>query len=513
MGKVLKMTYASSLTNLCEINSSFDTGILRICYTGENRNGSAISKSVLEKCVPTLFNCPIVCNYDRESDTLGGHDMEIVRESDGGLRLVNSTQPIGVIAESSNIWFEDFEEEDGTVHEYLCAEVLLWKRQEAYKKIKADGITAHSMEITVKKGKKTDGIYHITDFEFTAFCLLGVEPCYEGAALETFSKADFKEQLSEMMQDLKETFALINHSDEVDNTHPQNSMEGGEKALDKKMELVAKYGIDINTLDFSIEDLSVEELEAKFAAMAQEPEQESEDEIGEPHNEEFELTNNILTEIRMAISAEKVQCDWGEFSRYLYADCDLDTHEVYVWDELDWLLYGFNYTLDGDKVVVDFESKKRMKYAIVAFDEGEQTSPFVSVFEMMSKKIEDCSGYEAKFNEASENIASMETELAELRNFKMDVEKEAAKAERDEVFAQFEDLAGVEAFEALRENCEEFELDVLEDKCFAIRGRVGTPAKFSADQKKTTIVKVDKPDSENEPYGGLFTKYATGRSN
>ena len=49
--KVLNLTFASSITDLCEVNSSFDSGILRIAYTGENRYGSAISKQVFERCV------------------------------------------------------------------------------------------------------------------------------------------------------------------------------------------------------------------------------------------------------------------------------------------------------------------------------------------------------------------------------------------------------------------------------------------------------------------------------
>ena len=197
MDKVLNMTYASSLTNLCEVNSSFDTGVLRICYTGENRNKSFLSKEAITKSIPTLYNCPIVCNYDRESDTLGGHDMEIVCDGDGNLRIVNVTTPVGVIPESAKVWFEDYTEDDGTVHEYLYAEVLLWKRQEAYRKIKNDGITAHSMEIKVKSGKSVDGVYHVADFEFNAFALIGVTPCFESSALEMFSKNNFKQQMSE----------------------------------------------------------------------------------------------------------------------------------------------------------------------------------------------------------------------------------------------------------------------------------------------------------------------------
>ena len=169
MDKVLNMTFASSLTNLCEVNSSFDTGVLRICYTGENRNKSFFSKEAIVNSIPTIYNCPIVCNYDRETDTLGGHDMELVCDGNGVLKLINATTPVGVIPESAKVWFENYEEDDGTIHEYLYAEVLLWKRQEAYQKIRNDGITAHSMEIKVKDGKSIDGIYHVDNFEFNAF--------------------------------------------------------------------------------------------------------------------------------------------------------------------------------------------------------------------------------------------------------------------------------------------------------------------------------------------------------
>ena len=97
------------------------------------------------------------------------------------------------------------------MHEYLCTDVLLWKRQEAYKKIKEDGITDESMEISVKEGKMVDGVYVIERFEFTAFCLLGTaEPCYESASLEVFSCGDFKQQLADMMQVLPLDFIVSN---------------------------------------------------------------------------------------------------------------------------------------------------------------------------------------------------------------------------------------------------------------------------------------------------------------
>lgn len=506
MDKVLNMTYASSLTNLCEVNSSFDTGVLRICYTGENRNKSFLSKEAITKSIPTLYNCPIVCNYDRESDTLGGHDMEIVCDGDGNLRIVNVTTPVGVIPESAKVWFEDYTEDDGTVHEYLYAEVLLWKRQEAYRKIKNDGITAHSMEIKVKSGKSVDGVYHVADFEFNAFALIGVTPCFESSALEMFSKNNFKQQMSEMMQDLKETFTMVNPSKEDDNTHPQNySMEGGEKVLEDKMNLAAKYGIDVDKLDFSIEDFTVEELTEKFEAMKNDSEK------GEPDGK-FALTSNVVEEINRVLTAEKVTRDWGECPRYCYVDCDIEAGEVYCWDRNDWLLYGFAFSVDGDSINIDFESKKRKKYVIADFEGGDQASPIAPVFELMENKLKNYAEIETKFNAASDTIMSMKAELDELRQFKTDTENATAMVEREEVFAQFEDLVGIEAFETLKDDCMKYDLETLEEKCFAIRGRNGAALKFSAKEKAPKL-KVPKTDISNEPYGGLFVKYANTGSN
>lgn len=512
MEKVLQVTYASSLTDLCSINSSFDKGVLRIAYHGANRNTSVISKETFERCLKTIFNCPVVCNYDRESDTFGGHDMELVRDEDGSLRFINATTPVGCIPECANYWWEEVEEEDGTVHEYLFVEVLLWKRQEAYRKIKRDGIVSHSMEITVKDGEMIDGYFHIYDFEFTAFALIGVLPCFESSSLTLFSAQDFKKQLSEMMQDLKESFSAVNPSaDEVDNTHPQNySMEGGKKVLQDKIELAAKYGIDVENLDFSLEDFSEEELAEKFEAMkAQaEPAQEAvaDDEPAEnAEQDNFALSGDIANELIRAIESVRAEREWGECARYWYVDFDFDAKEVYCWDTNDWLLYGFKYEANGDNIVIDFESKKRKKYVIADFDEGEQASPFAQTYAQMEQIVSEGAQWEKKYQNASATITTMTEELDELRRFKADTETAAAKSAREEVFARFEDLVGVEAFEALRANCDELDTETLEEKCFALRGRKAA-AKFSLEEK-TPKLKVNKTDFSDEPYGGLFAKY------
>ena len=502
----MSIVFSSGISALTECNSSFDSGILRVCYTGKNRNNSFISKDTFERCISSIYNCPIVCRYDRDTDMIGSHDMELVSDGDGGMRIVNVTHPVGVVPESAKYWWEEIEDESG-VHEYLCVDVLLWKRQEAYKKIKEDGITDESMEISVKEGEMVDGVYVIKRFEFTAFCLLGTaQPCYESASLEVFSRDDFKAQLAEMMQEFKQSFRFATAQAD-DDTHPQIYSEGGEEVLEQKKALAAEYGFDIDKLDFSVEDLTVEELREKFEVMksaqtnpAQEPAP------AEPEN--FALEGPFRDELYGALEAEKVETPWGMDSRYWFWDYDREISEVYATDATDWNLYGFPYSMDGDHVVVDFAGKKRMKLSLVPFDEGSQSSPISGMFaKVVEKYTANDTQWAEKYQTASDTISSMETELGSLRQFKTDIEGAKAKGERDEVFAQFEDLVGVEAFENLKEHSMEYSKEDLEEKCYAIRGRnSAVTAKFSLEQK-TPKLPVEKKSVEPEPYGGVFTEY------
>lgn len=495
MEKVVSMTYASSITNLCEVNKSFDAGVLRIAYAGENRNGSCISKEAFEKSIKTMYNCPVVCNYDRETDTFGGHDIDVVRDADGELKMINLTTPVGCVPESAKYWWAPVEEEDGTVRDYLFTEVLLWKRQEAYQKIKRDGITAHSMEITVKDGMSKNGVYHIDDFEFTAFTLIGVEPCFESSNLTLFAKQDFKRQMSEMMHELKESIGEVGSAaSAADDTQKTNqTMEGGEEVLEENME--------------RSEVEKTEELEEEVVETSEIAEEvdEAANVENEVEHEGFELNRNIEEEVFRAISAVSIDTEWGSMPKYCCVDFDADAKEVYCWDRSDWLLYGFSYSMNRDNVVIDFESKKRMKYAIVEFDNGEQASPFADVFTQMADMIHGNVDLEAKYQIASDKIEALNSELEELKQFKEDTENKERNARIEEVFENFSDLNGVDAFDRLVESHEGMSAEDIEEKCFAICGRMNKTVKFSAVQHPKIMV--GETNIEQEPYGGVIAKY------
>lgn len=515
----IRLLFDSSIDEIKDVNESFSSGIVRICYPGLNRNGSMISKDSIERARPTMFNCPVVCNYDMESNSIGGHDIDIVRADDGDLHIVNLTSAVGVVPANANTWWETVSD-NGIERDYFTTDIILWKRSPAYQKIKEDGIVSQSMEITVKSGKMEDGVFVIDDFIFTAFCLLGdgVEPCFESASLRTFDRDCVNSQFSIMMKEFKESFQKVSTSDEVD-IHPQNYSEGGEKQLNQKIELLAKFGLTAEQVDFDIENMSLEDLEAKLQNGPN-------DDSGEKPDK-FALSGEQFREgLVTALQAEKVNTEWGEMSRYAYCDYDAGKQEVFCYDVEDWNLYGFTYSMNGDHVVIDFACRKRKKFSIVDFEEGDAEFSCRHMFETVASASasnkaaelterfnEDNAALQEKYNAVSDAIKQMNNELDELRSYKRQKISDERAAEVDAVFAMFTDLNGIEAFENLRKNCSELSIEELEDKCYALRGRHSVTQTFSAQkqQQKAPRLPIEKGKPADEPYGGLFVEFPPNR--
>ncbi len=100
----MRIVFSSGISNLVEKNSSFDSGVLRVAYTGKNRNNSFISKETYESAVSRAFITVQLCVTTTERLTQLVHDIELVSTDDGGMKIVNITQPVGVIPESAKYW-------------------------------------------------------------------------------------------------------------------------------------------------------------------------------------------------------------------------------------------------------------------------------------------------------------------------------------------------------------------------------------------------------------------------
>lgn len=534
--KKMTIEFSSALSNMTEVNPSFDTARLRIAYTGKNRNNSFISKEAFERAIPSMYNCPIVANYMRAEDEIGSHDGEFIKDKDGNVQYVNITQPVGVVPESASYDWETVED-DGVIHQYLCTDVLLWKRQEAYQKIKENGVTDQSMEISVTNGEIVDGYYNIKDFHFTAFCLLGnAEPCFESAALFTFSTDDFKQQYTEMMKEFKAAFSTANIT-----------TKEGERELDTLKELLEKYQLEESELDFEFDGLSDEELEAKIAEFAEnkksaddaESEEEAEvavdeseevveeseveeiveteevaveveedsddadseddDESGsedgdsgeDSGSEDFALNSQIRDSLYEAVAAEKIETEWGSYSRRWMVDFDAEAGEVYFYDNEDGKLYGCSYRFDGDDAVVDFESARRKKHAFVDYVEGEEQQAFAikDLVEM----------FDVVF---AENKAD-KVELDRLTAFEKEILAERRKIEESSLFEKFENkLKDSKEFEALKSNAGEYTLEELEKELFVLVGK----KEFSVEEPEVKNKPMNMPKEEtNDGFGNLFS--------
>jgi len=427
----MHINYSSSFDKITEINSSFDTGILKIAYHGLNRNNSFISKDSFERNIKSMYNCPIVTNYNRNitdengnKGDFGSHDahLEIDTDENGNIQsvdIVNDTYPIGVVYESADYWWEEIEDESG-IHEYLCTNVILWKRQDAYNKLKEDKVFNHSMEIEVTNGSFSDkGYYEIIDFQFTAFCILSnsVEPCFENSSIQLFNKQNCSEQFTQMMKELKEVSQIFSKNQssllEVDNIKKEVN-----NIVDEKLELLKKYNLTVDTVSFSIDDLSLEEIESKI-------------------REQFSLSNSqLMTEIDKILQTmtEMKKNYWGELvERRSFYLMDLkDENAIVVTNSWD-TYYGIPYSLNGDIVTLDFEAKVEFIPDWRPKQAGDSAT-FTNINEVITSEFEQIKqDTESKIAEVNDKFTILENEKNEietkLETITAEYEKENPKFE------------------------------------------------------------------------------------
>ena len=139
---------------------------------------------------------------------------------------------------------------------------------------------------------------------------------------------------------------------------------------------------------------------------------------------------------------------------------------------------------------------------------------------------------ENKMNELESNYSSLKTKYSELetsnkelkskyevlleevtllRQYKADKEEAYRQSEETRIFSQFESLKGNEKFDKLVSESRNYELEELEEKCFAIYGMV-SKAKVKANKKEEKKPIVDKVYSEEsvntvDKLSATFEKY------
>ena len=195
-----------------------------------------------------------------------------------------------------------------------------------------------------------------------------------------------------------------------------------------------------------------------------------------------------------------------------YWVADFDDKFVYV-ERYHWTAtdndheYGrFSYTFDQNSVTATLTSDFEEMYLMwLTADQKAE----------IDKQNSNYTKLQTEFDEYKKNYSTPEKDVEELRTYKADKLASEHQAQIDAIFAKsdFESLKDNKEFTDFKANVGNTTLEDIENKCYAILGKVivKSKANFSAQkpvEKVPVVVKVDNtPSSDSAPYGGLFDEY------
>lgn len=502
-------------------DSRFQAVNVYVAHEKENYNGSYFDISVLEEMGKYMAGVPIVgyisVNNVNEKD-FNGHEERILVEKDG-IKIEYLGRAYGCIISNDDVEIVDRLHEDGKMRKYLKVTGVLWKMfSDAIEIMDRDEKKAHSMELqedSIKGKFEKDGYFHFTNAKVRALCILGegISPAMSNSCIEKFSQDSISEMLKEINESIKEYNKKNQSSFDVDN---KNSKEGGKEKLDEKLKLLEQYNLKVEDLDFSIEEISLEDLENKLKEFKVIENEESDTDNNEGVGQEEIVTSFSATyrqkrsALENALEPEIIRDDNGKLlaETYYYV---VDFSDEYVFTErYYWDVNGYE------------DSKGRFTYS---FDETNLTATITSEFEKM---ITDVWLTEAEYQELQqkreqansdyeklkENYSTLESEVNDLRSFKQTIETEQRNEAEKELYSQFPHLEDNEEFKKLKENASNFTLEQLEKEIAYIALKVD--GKFSKKQEGNTTIKVgvnfSKKDNKSDScYGDLFDKYGKSK--
>lgn len=500
---------------------------LKSCHLDKNRNGSGISENAMNENKASFKGRPIlgsIIKTDKGTYEFHSHDMTI--DEEGNLEYVE--QPIGVISQLKEPYLEYDAENDKT---YLMVEGHIF---EDYSKA-AEILQRHktcrcSVEIAVEEMSynANDDYLSIDKFSFRGVTILGYEQDGETEVLEgmegsritidSFSEANNSVFSASCQEKLIETLEKLNETLSMFTINNANQEEVSEK-MGHFEELLEKYGIERESVDFEFEGLSDEELDTIF-----------EEKFGNS-NESEETTEEVVEEEFEEGSAEEL------------TEEEVNTDVVVVEESVDETNDDNTEEFELDDVVVSFKiSHEDVRYGIqnlLNAMNGDGAHYYVahSVYDgffyyedwmsndafkqsyKMRKDVISFSGdpipvfREFVTQEEKDELETMRKNYAALKEFKENYDASVLKAEKDEVFGnvKYSVLKDNEQFKQLKQDAEKFSVDEIKDKCKIIfADHVMESGEYSAseEQDDKSMKKIGfnfaGKSKKAQAYGGLF---------
>lgn len=488
-------------------NDGFMHLLFKVCHAGENRNYSNISKENLEKYKDTIKYRPVLASIITSPDDasvldFNSHDIEI---DDNGNPIYIEKQVGCFTADEPFLQYD--EQNDKT---YLMAHAVIPEEYTASADIiRRKGGTKVSCEIAIDTMNYNEdtGILDIIDFSFLGCCLLGdhVTEGMAGARADIESIADFSAENNsvtanaEFNNTLVETLKKLNETlDKFNNKSPDE--KGGEDAMNKFEELLELYGLEESEIEFEVEGLSDEDLEAAFTEAFGDAEEfkkkkkcseensEGDDDFAgcgkkkkrcsvnaEAGTVEFEMSHD---DIRMALYS-LLESSWDENSYSwiceVYDNYFVYQKETYSDSGYKCNYYKQNYSKDNDNVEL-------------SGDAVEVFSTFVTESEKTA-------------------LDMMRTQYDELKKFHDDTITAQDQAKKDAILndEKYSEIADTEQFAELKKDAAKFSVEELETKAKLIFADV-VMAKGEHIEKKVNKIGFnfsEKP-KKAQAYGGLF---------
>jgi hypothetical protein len=488
---------------------------LRVCHDGESPNKTFFTKETMAEANKSLEYIPILAHTYVDEETgkpvIGSHDMHIEEDklNEGESRIIYDEIPIGVIPSlaDNNCAIEEY---NGLNYTYVDGYVWRDYANYAEQLIEDAENNKISMEIDFSEDSLSydaaNERYNIASYRYRGVTMLN-EKLGTGmkdalATTTNFSANDgIKEKMIVLMEELQKCLREYDTND------------SDEKGVEKDMklnELLEKYGLSVEDLDFEYENLDDEALGAAFEDYANrhmesdensDDNEDSDNDEGSDDDEASEGDNSEGDEGSTGAFSESenepLVCSFRishDDTRYglqslLNAMCD-ESHFYSVLAVYDKYFYYCDY-FSGDA----FKQAYKVRKDVVSFSGDPE--PVFTEFVTQAERDE---------------LEKLRKDYAELKEFKENVEASELKDKKDAIFAreEYSVLAEDEAFKTLQTDAINFSVEEVETKAKAIfADYVIKAGEFSAkkDDKKSKTLGFNfgkNSGKSKKPYGDLF---------
>ena len=488
-------------------NDGFMHLLFKVCHAGENRNYSNISKENLEKYKDTIKYRPVLASIITSPDDtsvldFNSHDIEI---DDNGNPIYIEKQVGCFTADEPFLQYD--EQNDKT---YLMAHAVIPEEYTASADIiRRKGGTKVSCEIAIDTMNYNEdtGILDIIDFSFLGCCLLGdhVTEGMAGARADIESIADFSAENNsvtanaEFNNTLVETLKKLNETlDKFNNKNPDE--KGGEDAMNKFEELLELYGLEESEIEFEVEGLSDEDLEAAFTeAFGDAEEFKKKKKCSEENSEgDDDFAGCGKKKKRCSVNAEagtvefEMSHDDVRMALYSLLESSLDENSY------SWICEVYdNYFVYQKETYSD--SGYKCNYYKQSYSKNNDN------VELSGDAVEVFSTFVTESEKTA--LDMMRAQYDELKKFHDETIAAQEQAKKDAILndEKYSEIADTEQFAELKKDAAKFSVEELETKAKLIFADV-VMAKGEHIEKKVNKIGFnfsEKP-KKAQAYGGLF---------